>query len=68
MTDKEQYDLACAESLKITRFIDRPRCVNCDHFQETAGTCGARAGAAVPAEYQHKPDNGCELWDFMIPF
>lgn len=65
MTDKEQYEAALKTQSQVTKFIDTPRCINCDNFSAT-GEC-TEYRTSIEPEYMYTP-NECEKWSPLIPF
>lgn len=63
MNDKEAYEAAEAEHIKIRIFLEKPRCINCEKW--TAGHC--EHYGPVPENHWFTPTT-CDKWMVQIPF
>jgi hypothetical protein len=68
MTDKQAYEAAVVALREARAFVDKPRCINCEHYQSAgkSATC-VLYGQAIPDEYLWTP-NECTGHEISIPF
>ena len=67
MTDKEAYNDAVRQADELRAFLDKPRCVTCQHYQSGGHGAACVMHGAIPEEYLFTP-NECGDYEIDIPF